>query len=840
MSWLFPSVIATMIGTILLSSTYFYLYLLDRKKYLGIWTISWTVYISRFIFMLFLIKGYKSHVFLIGNQVATLVSGIILLWGTYCYIDKKFPKVWLYLCGINIGWIVISILHNFPFLYISLPTFSFLALIYISTGILFLKSGRHEKKERTIVGSAFILWGLHKADYPFLRPVEWLAPWGYLLGAMLEFTVALGMLMIYFQKTRNELKNNEEKYRRFTENAKDMIYRMSLPDGKYEYVSPASDTIFGFPPETWYQNPILIQEIIHPNYHGYFKEKWALLLKGELDPSYEYQILYKGNETRWIHQRNVGVWDDKGRLVAIEGIVTDITELKHSEKALQDSHKRFFTVLNSIDATVYVVDMQTHKILFMNQYMIDSFGRDMTGEICWDAYRGQSSQCAHCPNAKLVDKDGNPKGVHVWQTQNPKTKKWYINYDRAIEWTDGRIVKLQIASDITELKRMEEELRQAHKMESIGTISGGIAHDFNNILGIIIGNTELAIDDIPQWSPAYNNLQEIKTAGMRAKDIVNQLLSFSRKSEQTKKNIRILPIIKESIKLVRSSIPATIDIKMNAGDIQGIINADPTQIHQILINLCTNAAHAMDEDGGTLTIHLSEIELDDPTPLEFQDIGPGKYVQLTITDTGTGIEDSIIDKIFDPYFTTKEVGKGSGMGLAVVHGIVKSYNGSINVYSEPLKGTTFKILFPSADEASFKEEKSPDINLAGSEKILFIDDEEALAKMGAEMLKRMGYDVVYHTSSIHALDLIKNEPDKFDLVITDMTMPGLTGDQLTKKILEINPDMPVILCTGFSHKIDSGASHEMGIRKYVEKPLNRKQLAAAVRKVLSNSKDKTN
>lgn len=833
MTWLFPSVIATMIGTILLSFTYFYLYLTDHKKYLGIWTISWAIYATRFIFMLFLIKGYNSPLFLIGNQITTLVSGLILLWGTYCFINKRFPKIWIYFSVINIGWIVTSIMQNFSFLSITLPTFLFLAIIYVATGILFLKSSKHEKKESTIVGVAFILWGVHKADYPFLRPVLWFAPWGYLLGAMLEFVVALGMLMIYFQKTRYELKKNEDKYRRITENAKDMIYRMSLPDGKYEYVSPAAETIFGVSLETWYDNPILIQNIIHPDYHGYFKEKWELLLKGKIDPSYEYQILYKGNETRWIHQRNVGIRDDNGRLIAIEGIVTDITELKQSEKALTESHKRFLTVLNSIDATVYVVDIKTHEILFMNQYMVESFGRDMTGEVCWEAYRGESGQCIHCPNDKLVDKDGNPKGVYIWQTQNPKTKKWYINYDRAIEWTDGRLVKIQIASDITELKRMEEELRQAHKMESIGTISGGIAHDFNNILSIIIGNTELAIDDVPEWSPAHNNLQEIKTASMRAKDIVHQLLSFSRKTEQNKKNIRILPIIKESIKLIRSSIPTTIDIQMNAEDVEGVINADPTQIHQILINMCTNAAHAMDEEGGTLTISLSEIELDRLSRYLYQDIVPGKYVQLTIEDTGIGIDASIVDKIFDPYFTTKEVGKGSGMGLAVVHGIIKSCNGAISVYSEPLLGTTFKILFPSVDNASLNDEKLVGTNITGSEKILFIDDEEALAKMGAEMLKRLGYDVVYQTDPLQALDRIKKDPDLFDLIITDMTMPVLTGDQLTKKILEINPDMPVILCTGFSHKIDSESALEIGIKQYIEKPLNSTQLASAVRKVLS-------
>ncbi|WDP92392.1 MAG: PAS domain S-box protein [Desulfobacter sp.] len=308
--------------------------------------------------MLCLIKRYQSPFFLIGNQITTLVSGIVLLWGTYCYINKKFPKVWIYLSVVTVGWIIISILQNFSFLLITLPTFSFLALIYISTGVLFLKSKNLEQKENAIVGIAFILWGVHKLDYPFLRPLVWFAPWGYLIGAVLAFIVALGMLIVYFQKTRNELKSNEEKYRRLTENAKDMIYRMSLPDGEYEYVSPASETIFGFPPESWYANPILIQDIIHPDFHEYFKEKWQLLLKGELDPSYEYKILFEGDQTRWIHQRNVGIWDKKGGLIAIEGIVTDITDRRQAEETIQQSEALKQKMFTNIGDVIVIIDKE--------------------------------------------------------------------------------------------------------------------------------------------------------------------------------------------------------------------------------------------------------------------------------------------------------------------------------------------------------------------------------------------------------------------------------------------------------------------------------------------------
>ena len=370
-----------------------------------------------------------------------------------------------------------------------------------------------------------------------------------------------------------------------------------------------------------------------------------------------------------------------------------IDRRNRAEEALRTSHERFITVLDSIDATIYVSDMETYEILFMNRHMKETFGRDMTGEICWDAFRGESEPCRHCTNDQLVDKIGKPAGVCVWQDKNPITEKWYINYDRAIEWTDGRLVRLQIATDITKLKKMEEELNHTHKMESIGTLAGGIAHDFNNILGIIIGNIELAMDDIPEWNPTRLNLQEIKTASLRAKDVVRQLLSFARKTNLEKKPINIIPIVKESLKLLRSSIPKSVQIRQNIPADVGTIIADPTQIHQVLINLCTNADHAM-TDGGVIEVGLRNVDYDDDTLPQHPDLKSGRYLNLTISDTGHGITQEEIDRIFDPYFTTKELGKGTGMGLAVVHGIVKEHNGIVAVESEIGKGTTFSIFFP--------------------------------------------------------------------------------------------------------------------------------------------------
>jgi signal transduction histidine kinase len=388
--------------------------------------------------------------------------------------------------------------------------------------------------------------------------------------------------------------------------------------------------------------------------------------------------------------------------------------------------------------------------------------------------------------------------------------------------------------DVTEAKQTERQLQQVQKMESIGTLAGGIAHDFNNMLGIIVGNTELAMDDVSEWNPVRQNLEEIRIASMRARDMIKRIMAFSRQSPQQMKPVRIAPIIKESLKLLRSSIPTTIEIHQNISSESDIIHADPTQINQVLINLCTNAAQAIGEKAGILEVNLEHIELDEDTAARYYDLSSGKYVRLTVSDTGDAIEPKILERIFDPYFTTKKIGEGSGMGLSVVHGIVKSHGGGISVISEPGKGTIFHILFPCIEDEPEPETEIPVEIPRGKERILLVDDEKAMVNTIQPIIERLGYKVTARTSSIEALEAFRANPGRFDLVITDFTMPNMTGMELAKTLLKLRSDIPIILCTGYSEHINEYKAIASGIREFILKPVVLDEMANTIRKVLTN------
>ncbi len=388
-----------------------------------------------------------------------------------------------------------------------------------------------------------------------------------------------------------------------------------------------------------------------------------------------------------------------------------------------------------------------------------------------------------------------------------------------------------------ELAAAHKRLRQAQKLEAIGTLAGGIAHDFNNVLGAIIGYTELAKDGIPDDSLAEDNLAQVLAAAQRAKEMILQILTFSRKTKEERKRVLFGEIIEEAVKFLRSTLPTTIDISLSIEEKLGPIKANPTQLHQVIMNISTNAAHAMREKGGELKIELTEINhYPGGSGSAIASLAPGKYQHLVISDTGHGMSPEILKRIFEPYFTAKKLGEGTGMGLAVVHGIVKGHGGEITVDSKPGKGTTFHIFLPvnpknENPEQEQKEEQVPPVQL-GNERILFVEDEQMLRELGQKMLDKLGYRVTAAANGTEALEYFQKSPNPFDLVITDMAMPRMTGLQLAKKCKEIKPGIPVILCTGFSDQVDGENFEAQGIDAFAMKPLRIQEIAKIIKRVL--------
>jgi len=388
---------------------------------------------------------------------------------------------------------------------------------------------------------------------------------------------------------------------------------------------------------------------------------------------------------------------------------------------------------------------------------------------------------------------------------------------------------------IDEKTELEFKLRQSQRMESIGTLAGGIAHDFNNILFPILGYTDMLLMKISEDSPLRDSLNKINTSALRAKDLVRQILSFARQEPNELILMKLQPIVKEALKLIRSTIPTTIDIKQDINPDCGVIKADPTQIHQIVMNLTTNAYHAMEETGGELKVSLKEIQLGEDDVI-MPDLEPGDYACLTVSDTGTGMDKTILEKIFDPFFTTKAVGKGTGMGLSVVHGIVNSMKGSIHVYSEPGKGTQFNVYFPIEKSAFEKQSIQPEEPVrTGTERIFLVDDEDPIIEMEKQVLEHLGYQVTSCNSSTKALETFWDNPDKFDLVITDLAMPNMPGDKLAVALTEIRSDIPILLCTGFSETMSEEKAASLGIKGFLLKPIVMKDLSHKIREVLDKN-----
>ena len=527
----------------------------------------------------------------------------------------------------------------------------------------------------------------------------------------------------------------------------------------------------------------------------------------------------------------------------------DITARKKTEEQLAASRQRYRNIIETSSDGIFTLDKKLRFSSFNAALEL------MTGQMR-NNWIKKSYKKLFLPE-DLTDVSGFIQ--QVFDGYSPPTREFGITtYSKTKRICEFKLKPrrneentvtgvIGFVKDITERKkakekveRIERQLRQSQKMEAIGTLAGGIAHDFNNILSGIFGYSQLTLMNIETPQKAKEHLNQVIKGAQRATTLVQQILTFSRQAEFEKKPLIISIAIKEAIKLLRSSIPSTISIKTNLTS-QAKVNADPTQVHQVIMNLCTNAYHAMAATGGVLTVNLEEVALSGKDQIPDPDLPSGNYLKLEIMDTGTGIEDKYLEKIFNPYFTTKEVGKGTGLGLALVDGIVKNHNGFVKVNSRKDKGTAFQVFWPVIDrETVLEKDAVVDSQLpSGTENIMLVDDEAGIRDPFSMVLKEYGYTVFTFEDGVSALSAFRGTPNRFDLVVTDLTMPKMTGDRLTREILKIRPDTPVLLCTGYSEKFTESMAAEIGIRHYLQKPILPPQLLTVIRDVLDESESPT-
>jgi PAS domain S-box-containing protein len=627
------------------------------------------------------------------------------------------------------------------------------------------------------------------------------------------------------------LKESEGKYRRLVETANEGICAM---DSNYRttYVNRHMADMLGYSQGDVLGRPMV--DFLFPEDLPDHEIRMAQCRLG-LGDHYERRFLRRDGSELWTIVAVRALLDEAGAFQGCFAMLTDITERKLAEEALQRSKEEWEATFDAVPELIMILD-ENHRVRKVNRAMAEvvlSNPESLISKHCYEVVHHTNAPPHFCPHVRTLA-DGlmhttevQELGLDLLVTTSPLTDK------------HGRTIgSVHMARDITERKRAEEEksrlqdqLAQAQKMEALGTLAGGIAHDFNNILWAIMGFTELTLYSFPEGSKERWNLQKVLQASERARDLVTQILAFSRHAVQEKKPLKIAFIVQEALKLLRATIPTTIEITQTISAPEALILADPTQVHQIIMNLCTNAAQALREKGNTLRIGLEEEYFAQGVAVDHRELASGPYVKLTVSDNGPGIAPEVIDKIFDPFFTTKGVGEGTGMGLAAVYGIVKSYGGTITVSSRLGEGATFTVFLPKIVSREPEEQEAQTSIPKGCGHILVIDDEEILVAMNRNLLEGLGYEVTTANGSLEALGIFQAQPDKFDLVITDQTMPHMDGLQLSWEFRQIRPNIPIIICTGFNEKVSQETVEAAGIDALLMKPVNLRNLGETVKKV---------
>ncbi|MFO7599521.1 MAG: PAS domain S-box protein [Candidatus Desulfacyla sp.] len=613
------------------------------------------------------------------------------------------------------------------------------------------------------------------------------------------------------------------------------------PDNRHRYISSGCQLVTGYGAEELMKNSAWVSDMIHATDREQFVRHLKEDLKSEKAFQQELRIIRKDGEIRWIRHICEPVYGPNGEWLGRRYSNRDISNRKFSENALMESEEKYRNIVESSNDGICII--QDDVIRFANKRLADMMGvsREELLENPFSNYVHQDALAGALKSYQRVVPEDREDQRYETVLSGKNGVSLDVELSISSTFHEDRQAALMMVRDITGLKQIEKEkreleeiLQQAQRMEAIGTLAGGIAHEFNNILWIISANTEYALEILKDGSDITNNLKRIERACARASGLVGQILSFSRQRQQDPKPLDMRAIVKETLKFMRASLPTTIEIHTEIAGDPGLVMADPTQLHQVLTNLCTNAFYAMREAGGVLEVSLDAMDAKETSSFPLG-MAPGRYARLRVKDTGIGMEPEVLKRVFEPFFTTKQPGQGAGLGLSVVYGIVESYHGAVTVDSRPGEGSVFEVFLPVIEDRSGTESRRIRPIPTGKEEILFVDDEKEIADITGEVLESLGYRVHVETNPAEALKVFEERPDEFGLVITDMTMPGMTGEVLARKLISIRSDIPIIICTGYGEVIGKGRAREMGVREILMKPASIGTVAEAIRKVLDET-----
>ncbi len=831
MSWLVPSMVSSTIGSLALVFIYSYLFVQYRERYMGVWAISWALYTLRLILELWIPLAQGSPWLTIGNQASSLISGVFLLWGAYLFRGKGLPHGWIYGSIAGVVWIIAAGLSRFPFIVLTLPTFVFLGAVYVWTGLGFLRFEKIAGSGKQVVGWAFILWGVHKVNYPFIRPFEQAALWGYAIAAVLELTIAIGIILLYFQKTRADVMESEERYKSLFNNNHTVMLLTDPETANIVDANPAACAFYGYG-----KDDLTARKITDINTLANSQVSQEMRKAGKKQQNrFSFRHRLASGEIRdvEVYGGPIGV---HGKTL-LYSIIHDVTDRRRTEEKLHATMSQFAALIDNMCEGILFED-KTRRIALVNQAFCSKFGFSegplaLIDTDCREAIREMSALC-------IGPMEFTRRIEEIISTGNVVTNEKII-------FSDGRVFErdyipiffrgaylghLWQYRDVTDRQKLHDQLRHAQKMEAVGTLAGGIAHDFNNILTAIIGYANLVKLGLASGKPLGEYVDQILASSERAAGLTQSLLAFSRKQAISLRPLDLSGILRRVERLLRRLIGEDLELTTTVPDGNTMVLGDSGQIEQVLMNLATNARDAM-QDGGHLNIELSRVALDDAFRRVHGYGKPGPYALIAASDTGAGMEEKTRERIFEPFFTTKEVGKGTGLGLAIVYSIVKQHNGYINCYSEPGKGTAFKIYLPLTQaEAQAEKTAEPSAPMSGNETILLAEDDTEVRKLMKTVLEEFGYTVITADDGDDAVQKFSDNSGKIRLAVLDVIMPKKSGTEVYSDIKKIRPDIKALFTSGYTASVMLKKGILGPGMHFISKPVSPKDLLRKVREVL--------